>query len=103
MVAKLRVSLEATWNELLQTRRVRKIRGYSGLFELRVPARNGAYRIFFMRSGPEYIALHIIQKKSQQTPQDALELAMQRMQHQSSVAWIYETLITSFICGFGGC
>ena len=46
VIAKLRVSLVATWNELLETRRVRKIRGYSALFELRVPAWNGDYRIF---------------------------------------------------------
>lgn len=52
LVAKLYAALAASWNELLQTRRVRKLRGYPDLFELRVPARNVAYRLLFTTSGP---------------------------------------------------
>lgn len=52
----------------------------NGLKELRVSAQEGIARgFFFFSAGKQFYVVHILQKKTQKTPKQALELANQRM------------------------
>jgi phage-related protein len=51
-----------------------------GVHELRLKDRSGIYRVvYFIRKKSDIWLIHAFQKKSQQTPQENIELAKQRM------------------------
>lgn len=56
--------------------RVRPMR--AGLYELRVSAEAGEFRVFFTASAGELVLLHGFQKKSAKTPAGDLDLARAR-------------------------
>lgn len=51
-----------------------------GVHELRFRDRSGVYRvIYYIRRQSDILLIHVFQKKSQQTPQENIELAKQRL------------------------
>jgi len=50
-----------------------------GLYEVRSTTGNRAFRVFFCVRGGSMMLLHGIEKKTQKTPRQALELARKRM------------------------
>ncbi len=58
----------------------RSLKGYQGLFELRIDLVNKSYRIFYtFKKGKVIILLHAIVKKSQKTSHKELEIAYRRL------------------------
>ena len=52
----------------------------SGVHELRLKDRSGAYRVvYFIRKQADIFLIHAFHKKSQQTPKENIELAKQRL------------------------
>jgi len=60
---------------------VRNIKGHRKLWELRVQAAKGAYRVFhFTHTGQRFVMLHAFLKKTPKTPRQEIAIAERRME-----------------------